>query len=107
MYDREVEEIGEELTDRYGSLPIAASNLLSLIRLKNFLRQFLVNSIDYNGKEIMLTFHPLAKDSLERILALIESDPERFRFSPEMKLRVAYKARDWKEVMDEVKKLLQ
>ncbi|KPJ59442.1 MAG: hypothetical protein AMJ42_01970 [Deltaproteobacteria bacterium DG_8] len=107
MYDRDVEEIREEMTDRYGNLPIAASNLLSVIMLKNLLRQFLINSIDYNGKEIILTFHPSAKDSLERILALIESDPRRFRFSPEMKLSVTYRARDWKEVMDEVKKLLQ
>ena len=40
-------------------------------------------------------------------LALIESNPKRFRFSPELKLNIAYKKRDWKDVMNEVKKLLQ
>jgi len=107
MDDREVKEIREELTDRYGSLPVAVSNLLSVIIFKNFLRKYLISRIDYTGKEIMLTFHPQAKGSLERILALIESDPKRFRFSPEMRLSIAHRARDWKEVMGEVKKLLQ
>jgi transcription-repair coupling factor (superfamily II helicase) len=105
--DRGVEEIREELTDRYGNLPMAVSNLFSLIKFEHFVRQFLVSNIDYNGKEIILTLHPLAKGSLERILALIESDSKRFRFSPELKLSVAYKAGDWRDVMGEVKKLLQ
>jgi len=107
MDDHEVEEMREELTDRYGSLPVAVSNLLSVITFKNFLRKYLINEIDYNGREIILTFHPHAKGSLERILALIERDPQRCRFSPEMKLSIAHKARDWKEVMSEVKKLLK
>jgi len=105
--DRDVEEIGEELTDRYGNLPRVVSNLLSVIILKNLLRKFLIKKLDYNGKEIILTFHPLAKDCLERILTFIESDLKRFKFSPELKLSVAYKAREWKEVIAEVKRLLQ
>lgn len=104
--DREVGEIKEELTDRYGDLPVAAGNLLRVITFKNFLRQFLINSVDYNSKEVILTFHPLAKASLEKILTLIENDPGKFRFSPDLKLSFVCKARDWKEVMAEVKKTL-
>lgn len=104
--DREVGEIKEELTDRYGDLPVVVSNLLRVITFKNFLRQFLINSVDYNSKEVILTFHPLAKASLEKILTLIENDPGKFRFSPDLKLSFVCKARDWKEVMAEVKKTL-
>jgi len=107
MDDREVDEIREELTDRYGILPPVVDNLLEIIAFKNFLRGVLVSCIDYNGKEIILTFHPQAKGPLEKILALIESNSKRFKFSPELKLSIAFKARDWKEVIDEVKKLLQ
>ena len=107
VYDKEVEEIKEELSDRFGNLPAAVSNLLKVITFKNFLRKFLITGIDYNFKRIMLTFHPLAKDSLEMILAIIESDPGRFGLSPELKFSIAHQARDWKEVMDEVKKILQ
>ncbi|MCK5513260.1 MAG: hypothetical protein KAJ00_02070, partial [Deltaproteobacteria bacterium] len=77
------------------------------ITFKNVLRQFLITSLDYNDSDIILAFHPKAKDSLKRILALIEGNPKRFRFPPELKLKIAYKKRDWKEVMDEVKKILQ
>jgi transcription-repair coupling factor (superfamily II helicase) len=107
MQDREVEEIGEELSDRFGRLPVEVNNLLGVITFKNLLRRYLIASIDCNGSEIILTFHPHARDSLEKILALIESDPGRFRLSPELKLSVACEKRDWKEVMGEVKKLLQ
>jgi transcription-repair coupling factor (superfamily II helicase) len=107
MQDREVEEIGGELRDRFGRLPAAVSNLLRVITFKNFLRQFLITSVDWNGKEAILTFHPRAGGSLEKIMALIERDPERFRLSPELKLSIACEKRDWQEVMDEVKKLLQ
>ncbi len=107
MDDREVEEVKEELTDRYGILPPVVDDLMEIITFKNFLRQFLVSSIDYNGREIILTFHPQARGSLEKILSLIESDPKRFRLSPELKLRIGFKARDGKEIMGEVKKLLQ
>jgi len=107
MCDQEVYEIKEELNDRFGDLPPAVDNLLSIITFKNVLRQFLITSIDYNSKDVIITFHPQARDSLEKILVLIEGDPEKFRLSPELKLSIAYRKRDWKEVMNEVKKLLQ
>jgi transcription-repair coupling factor (superfamily II helicase) len=107
MDDREVEEVKEELTDRYGILPPVVDDLMEIITFKNFLRQFLVSSIDYNGREIILTFHPQARGSLEKILSLIESDSKRFKLSPELKLSIGFKARDGKEIMGEVKKLLQ
>ncbi len=107
MCDQEVEEIKEELNDRFGDIPQVVGNLLSIITFKNVLRQFLITSLDYNDSDIILAFHTKAKDSLERILLLIEGNPKRFRFSPELKLKIAYKKRDWKEVMDEVKKILQ
>ncbi|MCK5255212.1 MAG: transcription-repair coupling factor, partial [Deltaproteobacteria bacterium] len=107
MCDQEVEGIKEELNDRFGDIPQVVGNLLGIITFKNVLRQFLITSLDYNDSDIILAFHPKAKDSLKRILALIEGNPKRFRFSPELKLKIAYKKRDWKEVMDEVKKILQ
>ena len=107
MDDREVDEIREELTDRYGFLPPVVNDLMEMITFKNFLRGFLVSCLDYNGKEIIVTFHPHAKGPLEKILALIKSNAKRFRLSPELKLSIGFKARNGKEVISEVKKLLQ
>jgi transcription-repair coupling factor (superfamily II helicase) len=106
MDDTGVAEVKEELGDRFGPPPPTVSNLLSVITLKNFLRPFFITSIAYNGKEITLTFHPQAEDSLEKILTLIKSDPQRFRLSPDLKLSVAYTGGDWTGVVHEVRKLL-
>jgi transcription-repair coupling factor (superfamily II helicase) len=106
MDDASVAEVQEELGDRFGPPPPTVSNLLSVITLKNFLRPFFITSINYNGKDITLTFHHQAEDSLERILTLIESDPQRFRLSPDLKLSIAYTGGDWTGVVHEVRKLL-
>jgi transcription-repair coupling factor (superfamily II helicase) len=106
MDDASVAEVQEELGDRFGSPPPTVSNLLSVITLKNFLRPFFITSINYNGTEITLTFHPQGEDSLEKILTLIENDPQRFRLSPDLKLSIAYTGGDWTDVVHEVRKLL-
>jgi len=104
--DTSVAEVQAELGDRFGPPPPTVNNLLSVITLKNFLRPFFITSINYNGREISLTFHRQAEDSLEKILTLIESDPQRFRLSPDLKLSIAYTGGDWKDVVHEVRKLL-
>jgi len=105
--DEEVEILRDELTDRYGKVPLVVDNLLRVIAFKNYLRQLLVSRIDYNGSTIILTFHPRAEGSLEKVLALIARDSRRYRLSPEMKLSIAFHADGGGEVIDEVKKLLQ
>lgn len=105
--DEEVEILRDELTDRYGKVPLVVDNLLRVIAFKNYLRQLLVSRIDYNGSKIILTFHPRAEGSLEKVLALIARDSRRYRLSPEMKLSIAFHADGGGEVIDEVKKLLQ
>jgi transcription-repair coupling factor (superfamily II helicase) len=101
-----IEAVGEELVDRFGKLPPPVSNLLCVMRLKIILRQFLITRIAYRGKEILLSFHPQAEHSLDKILALIASNPERFRLSPQLQFSIAYKAKDWRDVVDEICRLL-
>ena len=106
MDDLSVEAVRDELGDRFGPLPVMLSNLLSIITLKNILRQFFITRLDYNGREIIVTFHEQAQDSLDMILRLIETDPQRFKLSPDLKLTVSYDGGDWKGVMNEVRQLL-
>lgn len=106
MDDISVEAVREELGDRFGPLPAMLSNLLSIITLKNTLRQFFITRLDYNGREIIITFHEQAQGSLDMILNLIETDPQRFKLSPDLKLTISYGGGDWKGVMNEVRQLL-
>jgi len=106
MDDTSVGAVREELGDRFGPLPPMVSNLLSIITLKNVLRQFLITRLDYNGREIIVAFHEEAHGSLDTILKLIETDPQRFKLSPDLNLTISYDQGNWKGVMDEVRQLL-
>ena len=106
MDDVSVEAVREEMVDRFGPLPEMVSNLLSIITFKNILRQFFITRLDYNGREIIVTFHEEAHGSLDTILKLIETDPQRFRLSPDLRLTITYVEGNWKDVMNEVRQLL-
>ena len=104
--DASIEEIRKELVDRFGLLPPEVSNLLTISEFKNVLRQLFVTRIDYNGREIIITFHEQIKDSLDMVLKVIDCDPKRFRLSPDFKLAITYKGHNWIEVIEEVRRLL-
>ncbi len=101
-----VDAVGEELVDRFGKFPPPVGNLLRVIHLKTILRRYLVTRIAYRGKEILINFHPRAEHALDKILALIAADPGRYRISPQLQLGIAYPARDWQEVVNEVERIL-
>jgi transcription-repair coupling factor (superfamily II helicase) len=76
------------------------------MHLKTILRRYLITRIACRGKEILLNFHPQAEHSLDRILALIASDPKRYRLSPQLQFSIACHARDWQDVVEEVSRRL-
>lgn len=101
-----IDAVREELVDRFGKIPPPVSNLLRVMHLKTILRRYLITRIACRGKEILLSFHPQAEHSLDKILALIAGDPKRYRLSPQLQFSIAHNARDWKDVVDEVTRLL-
>ncbi|MDY6855596.1 MAG: transcription-repair coupling factor [Thermodesulfobacteriota bacterium] len=103
--DEDAEDIKEELKDRYGKIPLFVENLLELVKIKNLLKKFLITGIDYNGKEVVLSFDPKAEASVPRIVELITKEPKRFRFSPDLKFAIAFEGNDWKNIYKEVKEL--
>ena len=104
--DEEAEEITGELMDRYGEIPPLVQNLLRVVEVKNLLKRWLVTQVDHNGREIILSFDQKAEASLGKILEIITSDQERFRFSPDLKLKVAFNDNNWKAILDEIGKIL-
>jgi transcription-repair coupling factor (superfamily II helicase) len=54
----QVRDIREELSDRFGSLPPAAENLLLVAELRLLAEQYSVSTISEEKKEVMVRFHP-------------------------------------------------
>ncbi|MFH0814355.1 MAG: transcription-repair coupling factor [Pseudomonadota bacterium] len=106
--DENVLDMKNELRDRFGPLPLQVENLLLITNVKPMLKKYLITTLDYNGKDIILTFHPEADKSLDKILALIQTQGKKVRLSPDYKLYISFQAADHpKEVIEKVKKILQ
>ena len=105
--DEEVQDIRQELNDRYGTIPVFMDNLLEIVVAKNFLKRFSITSIDYYRNKIILSFDSQAEASLDKILELVTNDPNRFRFSPDLKLSIDFHDTHWRSILGEVKNILK
>ncbi len=100
-----ISEIREELRDRYGPLPPRVENLLEVMLIKLLLRKLRVKTLDFNGKELTLTFHPSTPISPARIHRLIEM--RRFKLASNYQISFLPQRGDWEQILADVKKLLQ
>ncbi|MCP4716933.1 MAG: transcription-repair coupling factor, partial [Deltaproteobacteria bacterium] len=104
--DEEVEDMEAELNDRFGRLPEQVATLLEVARIKNLLRGFLVVSVDFAQRQLVFSFHEEAEQSLERILTLVASDQQRFRFTPDLKLFANVKGDGGEGLLQEIGEML-
>ena len=56
----QIDELRDEIEDRFGPLPKEAENLITLSRLKVFLRALKVRKLDRRGNEVIFSFEPEA-----------------------------------------------
>jgi transcription-repair coupling factor (superfamily II helicase) len=108
LEDDQIKNLENELRDRFGPLPEVVNNLLIVSNIKPVLRKYLVTSLDFNDKEIILSFHPEAENSLEKVLYLIKQYKNKVKFTPDHRLIIGFSGGNtWQEVIAEVKKVLQ
>lgn len=105
--EAEIEEITEELQDRFGPPPPPLLNLLEVIRLKIWLCQFSVQRFELRDNRAVLTFVSKGAISPEKVVDLIEQGGGKYRLTPEMRLIYTPEARDWREVLEETRNILQ
>jgi transcription-repair coupling factor (superfamily II helicase) len=102
----EVADLEDELLDRFGKLPSQVEALLETARIRNLLREYLIVSVDYYDGQIVFTFHADAEASLDKIIALVESNSERFRFTPDLKLFAKHSKGEGTGVLQEIREIL-
>ncbi|HPD60431.1 MAG TPA: transcription-repair coupling factor [Thermodesulfobacteriota bacterium] len=106
--DEQIKNLKNELRDRFGPLPEVVHNLLMISNIKPALRKYLITSLDFNDKEIILSFHPEAENSLEKVLHLIKQYKNKVKFTPDHKLMISFPGGNTcQEVIGEVKNFLQ
>jgi len=104
--EREMDEIHEEIQDRYGQMPQEVENLCRIMELKRHLKEALVQQISYNEGRVSFLFHSESPVKVERVLEVVNRDSSRIRLSPDGRLSFWPQSQAWEEILSEVTELL-
>jgi transcription-repair coupling factor (superfamily II helicase) len=102
----ELEELKEEIKDRFGPYISVVDNLFLVMNLRRVLKEFLVQQISVSQGMVFLLFHAESPVKVEKLLDLIRKQKSRFRLSPDGRLSFKPKSQEWQALMEEVVDLL-
>jgi transcription-repair coupling factor (superfamily II helicase) len=102
----DIAEVEEELTDRFGKLPLAATYLLDVMRLRLRFKAFLVTEAEFDGRRLILSFHQQTPVSPDTIIALLRENPRKYQFTPDYRLVVELADTSFDAVLAEARKIL-
>ncbi len=85
----DLNELKEEMIDRFGLLPDALKNLFEISNLKQLARPLGIRKIDLGQKGGRVFFQPKANIDPGRIIQLIQSDPVSYKLDGQDKLRIS------------------
>ncbi len=102
----ELEAMVEEMHDRFGPAPREVSNLLAVMAVRLNLKRIGIARLDISAGSLVLTFgeHPRVKP--ERLVNLVRTDPGRYRFLSEKKLRIKIDGRTPLDSLLEAKRII-
>jgi transcription-repair coupling factor (superfamily II helicase) len=105
--DGEIADIRDELTDRYGKLPLAAIYLLDVMEIRLRMKTFLIREAEFDGTRIILSFHPKTPVSPDLIVGLIRKEPRKYQFTPDYRLVAEVKNTSFEGVLEETRNVLK
>ena len=105
--EAEIDDIREELADRFGPLPVAALYLLEVMRLRVGLKRLLVKEIELAGNELALSFHERTPVSPDAITGLLRKEKGKYRFTPDFRLYVRVADGSFDGVLAEARNVLK
>ncbi len=101
-----LEDINDELIDRYGAVPDELKNLFNIVNIKQFLKPLRIASIKIGNGKLVYTFDPSTTKLPERIVHLVTNLPKKFRITPEMKLISNIDDNDWRSAIREIENFI-
>jgi len=84
----ELEEMIQEIHDRFGNPPSEVQNLLALMSIRLRLKQLRIGKLDVGKGKLTLAFMEEGVQNRDHLMKLIEERPKRFRCFPDGKLNI-------------------
>jgi transcription-repair coupling factor (superfamily II helicase) len=102
----ELNEIREEMRDRFGPYSDSVENLFLVMDLRRVLKEHLVQQISVSDGRVFLLFHRESPVKVEKLLELIERPQSRYRLAPDGRLSFTPENEGWEALVAEVVQLL-
>ena len=100
---RELDELKEEIKDRFGPYGEVVENLFLVMNLRRASETVSGAADQLLRWQNFLLFHAESPVKVEKLLDLIHKQKSRFRLSPDGRLSFAPRNQEWEELMDEVR----
>ncbi|MFM8313115.1 MAG: TRCF domain-containing protein, partial [Deltaproteobacteria bacterium] len=100
-----ISQVESEIRDRLGPLPEEVTNLIGLMIIKLYLKQLHVLRMNCGPKKTSLQFAPSTPASPEKLVKLIQSNPQRYSLTPDPKFVFSVENTDWRSQLKEVQEL--
>jgi len=104
--EEEVLDVQNEVSDRFGAYPLATSYLFEIMRLRILLKRLLVRQIDYDGKHVIISFHPRTPAPPDAIISMMRNEPRKYQFTPDYRLTCAVGGNTFEDILGEARKVL-
>jgi transcription-repair coupling factor (superfamily II helicase) len=103
----ELESMKEEMLDRFGPFPPEVSNLLEVMSVRLLLKKLRITRLDVVPDGLIVTFSEDTAVSPAKLVTLVKTQPKRFRFLTDRKLKVRLPACQPLEALLESEKVIQ
>lgn len=103
----DIMELEQEVTDRFGSYPMATNYLFETMRIRIMLKKLAVRQIDFDGKNVVLTFHPSTSVSPDTIIKMVRGESKKYQFTQDYRLICTLKGTAFEDVLYMAKETLR
>jgi len=100
----ELEEIVEEIQDRFGPPPPEVVHLFGLMSIRLLMKRLRINKLDMGSSSLTLTLPEDTAIRAEHLVRLIHVSPRKYRLLPDNRLRIDLGKLSFPEDMDRVEK---
>ncbi|HPX62513.1 MAG TPA: transcription-repair coupling factor, partial [Deltaproteobacteria bacterium] len=105
-HEDDVLDVQNEVADRFGKYPLATAYLFEIMKLRIMLKKLLVRQIDFDGKNVVISFHPRTPASPDTIIAMMRSEPRKYQFSPDYILTCVVGGTAFEDIIETARKVL-
>jgi transcription-repair coupling factor (superfamily II helicase) len=105
--EEEIDNMGEELVDRFGPIPSPALNLLEAMKLRQLLTRLRVTKLNLSGERAVIAFDESSEISPQGIVGLVQENSDRFQFTPSFELILSIGKGRGQEIFGKTKSTLE